>query len=337
MGGAGEQGDFGNRGSYHLAFLGDNDKLFFLEVADDDACADNLTGLRCYLRRFDARAAATLNLVFRNFCALAVSLAHNDEERGVLCLKERYDFCRHDTVALPYTHAAHAACRTTHLAHILCFKANALPFSGYDRHRVALSCEMGRDEPVARLKSNGDDARTSHIGKRFRRDTLHRAHFGHKDDRGCITSGPLRHGEHTRHRLFGGERKKVHNALPLCRALAFWNLIHLKLVRFAEVGEEEEVAVRMCDEEVRHDIFFLGRDIHHADTAAFLFLVFARVRPLHISALREQEHGFFVRHKIFCRNVLHTALHYLCAAVVTILLAELRQLSLHHSENLLRR
>src|SRR3989338_5394487 len=240
-------------------------------------------------------------------------------------------------VALLYAYAAHAAGGAAHLTHVLGFKSDALPLGRYDRYRVALGREIRRDEFVPFLQINRDDAGAPHVGEGARRDPLRRALLGDKGDRRGVERRAFGHREHARDRLIACELEEVHDALALGRALPLRYLIHLELVRLAEVGEEEEVAVRRSDEEVRHHVFFLRRDIHHADAAALLYFVFVRVRPLHVAALGEHKHRLLVRHEIFFRNVLHAAPDDSRAAIVAVHLREPLELALHYRQNLFRR
>ena len=88
---------------------------------------------------------------------------------------------------------------------------------------------------------------------------------------------------------------------------------------------------------MRDRVLFFSRDIHHADAATLLDLVFVRVRPLHVAALGEYEHRFLVRHEVLCGNILHAALYDPRAAVVAVFFRKLRELAFHYRKYLFRR
>ena len=193
-----KDGNLGDRSADHLPFFRNDGELFFGEIANDDLCADYLAGLRRHGSRLHARAAATLDFVLGHLGALAVALAHDDEQGRILGRGENH-FGGDHAVALLHAYAAHATGGAAHLAHVLGLKADALPLCRHDGHGIALDREVRRNELVTPrrrsgigrtafggfsfLQINSDDARAAHVGEGARRDPLRRALLGHEDDR----------------------------------------------------------------------------------------------------------------------------------------------------------
>ena len=316
MGCAAKRPDFTDRCADDLTFFGNHDYLIFLEIARKHFRADDFPGFRRHFRRLDAASASSLHFIFAYCCVLAVALAHHDEKRGIFLGSGGNDFRRNDLVFRLHRNAANPACGSAHLARVFYLKADGLPFLRNDGDSVAFRGEVRGHEPVPFFEIDGNDAGAPDIGERLRCHPLHRTLMSDEEHAHRFALGAFRHRQDRGHLLVARKREEIHDALPFGRPLPFRNVVHLGLVGLAEIGEEEEVGMSGRDEEMRHDVFFLSRDVDDPDAAALLLAVFRRIRSLHVAARSEDEDGLFVRHQVLDGNVLHAALHDFRAAVV---------------------
>ena len=280
----------------------------------------------------DAAPAAPLHLVLIELRFLAVAGRRENEQLALRTLGN--DSHTDDRIATAELHSAYARCLSSHFAHAFFVETDGLPFGCHEKDAVAFVHELCRDEcipPASRRRASAsrggfverdrDEPAPPHfpkfVGRCFLHGALSRRHYERKSIRTFLF---FRHREHRSDSLRPVERNEIHYRFPFRRALPFRKFIHLQLIHLAAIGKEEKVAMSGGREELRDEILFFRIEIHDAHAAALLPAIFIRIRALDVATLRQDKHVLIVCDKILCREDRRSALHYLCPALVAVLL-----------------
>jgi hypothetical protein len=100
--------------------------------------------------------------------------------------------------------------------------------------------------------------------------------------------------QHGLHALALAQREDVHERAALRRALRLRQLVDLRAVDLAAVGEEQQVVVRRADEEVLDVVAVLHVHAGHADAAAALLAVGRQRQGLDVAGLRDRDDHLLV-------------------------------------------
>ena len=142
--------------------------------------------------------------------------------------------------------------------------------------------------------------------------------------------------EHRLDALALAQRQDVDERAALRRALRLGQLVDLRAVDLAAVGEEEQVVVRRADEEVLDVVAVLHVHAGHADAAAVLLAVGRQRQRLDVAGLRDRDDHLLVGDQVLDVDLVLGGRD-LRAAVVVEALGDLLELLLDEPEHLAAR
>src|SRR5581483_1828576 len=229
-----------------------------------------------------------------------------------------------DVIAFIEIHAAHAISGTAHRTNILFVEADSLAFvRGEEDDLVAVRNGSGH-QLVVFVDADGDNAARHYVGKILERCFLNSTVTGGEEDVLAFLF-QIAHLEHGTHGFAGLQRDQVADVLALSGSADVRNFIHFQPVHTPRVGEDKNVGVGGCDEQVLDKILFAGSHAHAAAAATSLLAVGGNGRALHIAGVAHRDRHLLVGDEVFqldfCGFVLNHG-----AALVAVVLPDFFQL-----------
>src|SRR5262245_15100551 len=244
-------------GPQNHALLGDEHQLLVLEDTGD---ADDPTVALTGLDVDDADAAAALHPVLVDLGPLPVAVFGDGENRPAGSQHLHADHL----VVVAEGDALHAVGRAAHGADVVFGEPDGHTIPGPNDDFALAVGELDAHHRVALVDADGDDAAGARVAERGELRLLDCALArAHHDE--PFRRLQLAHGQQRGDLLVRLHRDEIGNRLPLARRHDIGDLVHLQPVAPPLVGENQDVAVRRCHEEVVDDVFFAGA---HADPAA---------------------------------------------------------------------
>ena len=141
--------------------------LALLSVSGFYGATADLAGLIGYMRRLDARSAATLRLILLDAGALAVALNHDHKQlkRAFLGRLRRKHVHADDAVFALEPDTAHTSSHAPHRPYVFFAESHGLAFSSHQYHFIAASGRFDPLQIIVRTQSDSDEPATAHVGK----------------------------------------------------------------------------------------------------------------------------------------------------------------------------
>src|SRR5262249_32975150 len=203
---------------------------------------------------------------------------------------------RDDLIVVVNVDPAHPASRAPHGAHFLLGEADDhARLRGKQDFALTVGAP-GRNDLVALVQGDGEDAAAPRVRELAQLRLLHRALLRGEE---YVASGlEVADRDAGGHGLALGQGEHVHDGLALGLAPALGNLVHLEPVHLALVREEEQIRVGGGDEEVLDDILFLRLHAGDALAPALLAAIRLDVRPLDVAGARDRDHHLLVGEEV---------------------------------------
>src|SRR6185312_13808195 len=276
-----------DRDADDLAAVGDEHEVL---LVGDEAATHDLAVALGGLDGDDAEAAAALDRVLGDRGALAVAVLAHGHERGRRVARE--GLAGDDLVLFAQADALDAARGAAHGAHLLLGEADGAPVARGEQDIVLPVGEADLDEVIALVDGERDDARGADVREHLERGLLDHAVLRRHDDELAFLE--LLERQHLDDLLVLLELEEVDERLAARRARAFGQLVHALDVDAALGREHEDVIVRRGDEELRHEVFVLGRRAGDAAPAALLRAVGRDRVALDVAAVADGDHHVLV-------------------------------------------
>ena len=231
--------------------------------------------------------------------ALAVAVLGGDQHRLLLVLGDQE---REHLLPLAELHAAHAARRTPHRAHVLLVEPGRLARVGDEDDVVAAAGDLGTDQEITLVEDDGDDAGLARVGEVGQGRLLDRALGGGHEHVAVV--GKFLDRQDGVDLLALLEREEIDDRLAAALPPALRRFVHLEPVHAAAVGEAQDVVVRVGDEQVVDEIVFLDLRRLLAAAAAPLRAVVGERLRLDVAGMRQRHHHVGRRDEILDAEVL---------------------------------
>ena len=210
----------------------------------------------------DALAAAVMNGIILNRCALAETVFCNREHFALRTCTHAADHA----VILLQLNALDADSRTTHCANFALMEANAAALCRNQQHILRVIGQTDINQAIAFIERQSTQTGFTDVCHISEANALDNAALCRKEQIMLFIVLFFRHTEHRGNGLSIFQRQQVDQIGSLCRAAGLRNLIALEQIYLAKAAEEQNIVMRgRCKQ---HLCVILFPRCHGIDAAA---------------------------------------------------------------------
>ena len=246
--------------AHHLSARGDqHDFVVLISGQSSNDFAGSISGLH----RDDSFPTARLQTIFLEVGSFSDAISSGDEQFGV-----SNDLCDTDDFISRFGPDTPDADRVPpHVSSIVFLKPDTHPVFGDEHHFFTAVGQESIDQLVFLLDLNGDNASSANIGEFRKIGFFHQTVPGGKHDMKVRVPGGFFgrtfflfcfYAQRGSDFLLLTQFEKICDRAPFGRSAHFGNLVDLFHVAAAGLGEEHQVIVRACGEQMLDEIPFLA-------------------------------------------------------------------------------
>src|SRR5262245_22480069 len=266
-----------------------------------------------------AFAAARLHAVFRERSLLAEPVAGNAQHLLVAIHGDDTDH----VIVVAQRNAAHAAGLAPHVAHLLLVEADGHAFVRGQEDLLRAVGQLHGHQFVAFVNAHGDDAVRADVCKFGELRLFDHALAG--DHHGVTAFGEFADRDYARDPLGRRQADQVDDGLAAAGRRGVGDLMDFQFIDLSLMGEDHQVAVGRCDEDVRDDVLRPRAHALAPGPAAPLRFIHRQRRAFDVARMGQRDNHVLVRDQVFERQ-LDAAIDDLRAAFVGVLLLNRAQL-----------
>ena len=177
------------------------------------------------------------------------------------------------------------------------FETDTYAVMSSDKDGLLGRYQLGSDQFIVLRHTHRDNPALCRITESFERRLLHLAFARRHENRDVRIE--ILHREQHANLLLGREIRQVDDGFAFPGAADVRNLIDLQPVELATIREDQHVAMRVGDEDVRDRILVPRLHSNPTFAAAALVAIDGRRSSLEITAVRDRDHNVFLSNQIF--------------------------------------